>query len=159
MPATLTRSGEGVTFAGDNAAPPAALPSAKSPGPNSPSPVNNGVPLQTSAPIRTATSVPPTPVTVKVVTPGMSEKEWGFSFNPLNLLWFIIIFVVVWVILFSSRMHMVTDLINGERKINSGKLLLWTVIIGIVICILFGVGLAAWRSPKGGAVVRASATV
>lgn len=68
---------------------------------------------------------------------GLAEKkEWGYSFNPLNIVWLILIFIIVIIILYTTRPNMVTDLVNGERIINNNKLVLWTVIITIVIAVM-----------------------
>lgn len=156
MPATLTRSGEGVTFAGTGQPlkTTQSIPKPLGPSPLSQSPLSPGpamVPVVATPIVQVG---PPVVAEVRVVTPGAPGQEWGVSFNPLNILILVIIFVVVWVILYTTKMHLVTDLVNGDRKINSGKLLMWTVIIGIIICVLWAIGAAAWKYQPGTVVIR-----
>lgn len=168
--ATLTRSGEGVTF---NAASPLTnqvppnqglLPAQNGP----PWPANlTASTLPARPPVVAATPLvqqgierPPVvlpngqaPVAGVQLSPGVTvngiaapvaetsagapaKKEWGISFNPLNIIWLILIFIIVIIILYSTKPNMVTDLVNGERLINNNKLVLWTVIITIIIAVM-----------------------
>lgn len=122
----LARSGEGVTFV-------------------TPTPVVN----QTIAPqVVQNGQLPPTmasmnlpPVETVSVAPPESQKkvcayDLGFSFNPMMIIVLVFIFLVVFILLYVSKVNMVTDLINGERVINNSKLLFWTTLISIVLAVV-----------------------
>jgi len=66
----------------------------------------------------------------------VKDASWGIKFNPLSLIWMTLVFIIVYMILLSTKMNMVTCLEEGQRVIHTGKLLTWTVIIGIVISVL-----------------------
>lgn len=129
--ATLTRSGEGVTIGSRPASvPPSATKS------RTLSPSVGNAPLQSSpTEVRTAKAVVQTP----------EQKEWGYNFPATTIIWLMVVFVVVFLILWSSKMNFVTDLINGQRVINTGKVLLWTVVIGIIISVVLYAVMASLR--------------
>jgi len=159
--ATLTSSGEGVTFN--------ALPAANNQIPLNQAvpPVQGRLPSQTAAKstasggvqairqaslpvyVSQAQQMERPPVAVSPSQPAVQtnhplsgsattreKKEWGFHFNPLNIVWLVLIFIIVLVILYTSKPNMVTNLENGIRVLNNNKLVLWTVIITIVIAVM-----------------------
>ncbi len=69
----------------------------------------------------------------------------GFCLNPMMIIVLMLIFIVVFIILLSTKSNMVTDLVNGERVINNGKLIFWTVFISIIISVVALVIAAIWR--------------
>lgn len=81
------------------------------------------------------------------VTMGIAEKPstWGFCLNPMMIIVLMLIFIVVFIILLATKSNMVTDLVNGDRVINNGKLIFWTVLISIIISVLALVIAAIWR--------------
>lgn len=121
--ATLTRSGEGVTFGSRSATVPPSQTAAR-----------------TLSPQTTATMAPRTATVVSqgsapVVTTSQPQ-EWGYNIPVYTIFFLLVIFVAVWLILAASKMNFVTDLVNGERVLNNGKVLLWTVVIGIILSVL-----------------------
>lgn len=121
--ATLSRSGEGVTFANQTASVPRSAIAART---LSPSAVQQqSVQRQ---PVMSAQQQAKPPV------PGKFEA--GYIFNPLNIVFLIVVFVTTLAILWLTKPNMVTDLENGKRVINTGKLILWTLIITIVIAVI-----------------------
>lgn len=151
--ATLTPSGEGVTFnpfpAAANQIPVQQVKEA--PAVPVKSAVNNysqGV-QQTEKPPVVLPSLSPSgaanssnqsggrPNSDGVTTTHMAEKkEWGIKFNPLNIVWLVLIFIIVIMVLYSSKPNMVTNLENGQRVISNNKLVFWTVLITIIIAVM-----------------------
>lgn len=72
--------------------------------------------------------------------------ECRFSISPMLITVLILIFVAVFVILYMTRSNLVTDLINGERIINGGKLVFWTILISIVISVVVILGVVFLRT-------------
>jgi hypothetical protein len=78
----------------------------------------------------------PTPVEVDIVQSEVAPKRgWGYVFRPLNIIFLILVFIIVFITLYASKMNMVTNLEVGERVINNRKLILWSIIITIVVAI------------------------
>ena len=101
----------------------------------SPSPSPQYVSPEASEPPLSVTN--PTPMMTP--TPVMTKEPmsaWGINFNFQTLIWFIIIPLAVWCILFAWKPDFVTDLVNGDREINNGKLLLWVVVISVILWVL-----------------------
>lgn len=110
--------------------------------------------VQQSLGARTATlnvASPPAQPAVEVapmMSPGASthtDSMRGFCLNPMMIIVLMLIFIVVFIILLATKSNMVTDLVSGERVINNGKLIFWTVLISIVISVVALVIAAIWR--------------
>ena len=95
---------------------------------------------------------------LRTLEPGMDEKKQydGYYYGGGNfvwyVLWFIIIAVIVWLILWSTKPTWVqkTDKSgNFTGEVDGGKVLLWAIVIAIVICIIFWIIFAAWGGPGG----------
>ena len=71
--------------------------------------------------------------------------ECKFIISPMLIIVLILIFIVVFVILYITKSNLVTDLINGERVINAGKLVFWTILISIIISIVVIIGMCFIR--------------
>lgn len=125
--ATLTRSGEGVTFANRTASIPASTTAARTINP-------------------TGGQAAPGPEFQKQEVAETSEN--GYKFDIYKVIWVIIIPIIVWIILFSWKPNFVIDLINGRRVLNTSKLLLWTIIISAVILALGWFIFVAYPSRK-----------
>jgi hypothetical protein len=153
--ATLSRSGEGVTFANQASSI------------QNPQPISAASPLATknivttqmtaqeaapisklSPSIMSPSSVMPGSPRSFGPTPKAEKKEWGYMFNPLNLIWLILIFIIVWIILFTTQPNLVTCLKDGERVVDNGRLVLWTVVISIVIAVLLFVAVSLFKSTR-----------
>lgn len=125
LPASLSRSGEGVTYAQPPPSPLAA---------------------------RTIQVDPLTPGTTSTTmgSVGMTETKskdaFGFDFDTMTIIWLVLIPIVVWIILFTTKWNMVTDLVNGSRVINTTKLLLWTVVISTILLVCLYLVFVAWPS-------------
>lgn len=78
----------------------------------------------------------------------IKKDKPGYSFNPLNIIWLILIFIAVFLILYTTKVNMVTDLVNGERLLNSRKLIFWSVLISLLIGVLGYVIMAFWKRRK-----------
>jgi hypothetical protein len=79
----------------------------------------------------------PAPVEVDIVQPEVAPKRgWGYIFRPLNIIFLILVFIIVFITLYASKLNMTSDLQDGERVMNNRKLILWSVVITIVIAIL-----------------------
>lgn len=79
----------------------------------------------------------PAPVEVDIVQPEVAPKRgWGYIFRPLNIIFLILVFIIVFITLYASKLNMTTDLQDGERVLNNRKLILWSVVITIVIAIV-----------------------
>jgi magnesium-transporting ATPase (P-type) len=75
-------------------------------------------------------------VEVDIVQSEVAPKRgWGYVFRPLNIIFLILVFIIVFITLYASKMNMVTNLEVGERVINNRKLILWSIIITIVVAI------------------------
>lgn len=72
-----------------------------------------------------------------------AKKSWGYKFKAIYLIVAVIVFIAVWILLFTGKFNFVTDLTEGQRLINTRKLLIFTIIIGaaINVCIFAGVGM------------------
>ena len=78
----------------------------------------------------------PAPVEMDIATAEPPKKGWGYIFSPLNIIFLILVFIIVFITLYGSRLNLVTDLDNGERVLNNRKLILWSVVITVVIAVL-----------------------
>lgn len=77
---------------------------------------------------------------------GSFGNLFGIDFNTNTLIFLVLVPVVVWILLFTLRPNFVTDLVNGERVINTSKLILWTLIISVLVWILWGLATMAWKN-------------
>ena len=125
--ATLTRSGEGVSLSNRTASVPASTAGARTLNPSRMS-MTSGV---TEA--GQMTSV---------------DNSEGYSFDMKSLIWVVLVPVVVWILLYSAKFNMVTDLEDGKRVINTKKLVMWTIIISVVILVLLWLVLVAYPNRK-----------
>lgn len=57
----------------------------------------------------------------------------------------VFIYLAIYVVLYLSNFNMVTDLVNGERVLNTRKVLLWTFILGTALALIL---YTAWRALK-----------
>lgn len=55
----------------------------------------------------------------------------------------VFIYLAIYVVLYLSNFNMVTDLVNGERVLNTRKVLLWTFILGTALALVL---YSAWRA-------------
>lgn len=127
--ASLSRSGEGVTFA------PPQTTTASLPGVTMPAPVQTQPAMTIQAPLPSATVIPQPAVASPVVESKAAETP-GYRFNPLNIIWLILIFMAVFLILYTTKTNMVTDLVDGDRVLNNGKLIFWSILISLIIAVL-----------------------
>lgn len=58
---------------------------------------------------------------------------WGIKFDATTIIWIVIIPIAIWIVLFSWKPNFVTDAVNGDRIINTSKLVIWTLILSIVV--------------------------
>lgn len=161
--AVLNPSGEGVSVGGSLNASPASVPGfIMPPTPNaSPAELKPSVPLmpQPALTPQSAMSFQP-PITnnsqilpgttPSVITEAKAQKP-GYSFNPLNIIWLILIFIAVFLILYTTKLNMVTDLVNGERIINGNKLIFWSILISLIIAVLGFVIVKMWNGRRSDA--------
>jgi len=127
--AILSRSGEGITFSGTGGA----------------SQRTATVPLSSDA----ARTINIGGSGQESMSPIAQKSEDGYMFNVGTIIWLIIIPVIIWVILYTLKPHFVTDLVNGERSLNTSKLLLWTIVISIVILVFLYVGYSWYTGSNG----------
>ncbi len=73
------------------------------------------------------------------------KRTPGYAFNPLNIIWLILIFLAVFLILYTTKINAVTDLVNGDRVLNSRKLIFWSVLVTLIIGILGYVIMSMWK--------------
>ncbi len=155
--ATLGRSGEGVTVSGLS-------PQSPNVGFSRPPTVNSPVSPIPMQQFQTSVAVP-SPVSVNQASPPpmmmdmgengemMGEEAgekpaWGYKFKAMSVIGAILIFIIVWVLLFTGKFNIVTDLTNDQRVINTRKLLIWTIIIGAIINIVVFGGIFMYRRRK-----------
>jgi len=131
--ASLTRSGEGVTFAN-----PASLPGM------APSPALSPVLPTTTPSVVVGGPIPAQTATTVINVTDTTQQKPGYRFNPLNIIWLILIFLAVFLILYMTKGNLVTDLVNGERVLNNGKLIFWAVLITLIIAVI-GFALFSWK--------------
>lgn len=78
----------------------------------------------------------------------VEKKAQGYKFNLMNVVWLVVIFIAVFLILYASKINVVTDLENGERVINNKKLIFWSVLISIIIGVLGYIGMRLWTKNR-----------
>lgn len=74
-----------------------------------------------------------------------TKRTPGYAFNPLNIIWLILIFLAVFLILYTTKINAVTDLVNGDRVLNSRKLIFWSVLVTLIIGVLGYVIMSMWK--------------
>jgi heme/copper-type cytochrome/quinol oxidase subunit 2 len=79
---------------------------------------------------------------------GGEKKVWGYKFRAMYVIGGIIVFIAVWILLFTGKFNFVTDLADDQRVINTRKLLIWTIIIGAIIDIFLFAGIAMYKRRK-----------
>nr|QBK89563.1 MAG: membrane protein [Pithovirus LCPAC001] len=63
----------------------------------------------------------------------------GYGGGVIWLLWFIVIVIVIWLILFATKPTWVQKTDEHGKptgEVDSGKALLWAIVITIIICVL-----------------------
>lgn len=80
--------------------------------------------------------VAPTPVEMDIATTEPPKKGWGYVFSPLNIIFLILVFIIVFITLYCSKLNLVTNLEDGHRVMNNKKLILWSVVITIIVAIV-----------------------
>lgn len=95
--------------------------------------------------------VAPAPVEMDIVASAdeVPKKGWGYIFSPLNIIFLILVFIIVFITLYSSKLNMVTNLENGERVLNNKKLILWSVVVTIIISLLGFIVMSAVAKRRG----------
>ena len=78
----------------------------------------------------------PAPVEIDIVGAEPPKKGWGYIFSPLNIIFLILVFIIVFITLYSSKLNLVTNLEDGVRVLNNKKLILWSVVITIIVAIV-----------------------
>lgn len=76
------------------------------------------------------------------------KEGWAINFDATYVVIIILVPIIIWLILYSTKFNFCTDLVNGDRVINTSKLILWTLIISIVIWIIIWLGYSYWMKGK-----------
>lgn len=77
----------------------------------------------------------------------------GYGGGVIWLLWFIVIVIVIWLILFATKPTWVQKTCEDGKptgEVDSGKALLWAIVITIIICVLVWIFTTAGRGGYGG---------
>jgi hypothetical protein len=76
------------------------------------------------------------------------KEGWAINFDATYVVIIILVPIIIWLILYSTKFNFCTDLINGDRVINTSKLILWTLIVSIVVWIIIWLCYSAYTRGK-----------
>ena len=80
------------------------------------------------------------------ITPA-SQGVMGYIFNPMYIIWIVLIFIIVWLILYSWLPSCIMEKKeNGERVLDTSRVILFTVIISVIIVLALWVGMRYRRN-------------
>lgn len=74
----------------------------------------------------------------------VEKSGWGFDLSPTVTIWLVLIPLIVWLFLFTWRPSFVSDQVNGQKTINTARLIFYTMLITIFIYVAMYVAYMVW---------------